>query len=403
MERFFIDILLVAGKDKKPAIINFERGANIIIGSSDTGKSYIFQCINYLLGAEKLPKEDIPEAKGYTYAYLQISTSTDKTYTICRSLFDKSIIYYAESKIKDFRNATKQHLGAKNNTNDGDNLSEFLLRLLGIENIELKTNANNKTRKFSFRDFARLAFIDETRVLTEGSPVYTSNDAYTLQTKDKSALRFILTGQTDNNLVEIESKDIRESRIKGKIELIKNLIQAKNEVIERFQQNLNIELYTDTKQGIKELMIRVNNSTNTIEQLSKEKETYFRELEKTKSELLYNKELLERFKLLKMHYQNDIERLKFISEGKSIFDQFYSSGCPLCGNEINNEDLNFRTSSDEQSINEAIDIEYHKIEIKVIDLKETIQELAETNHNYLKKLIITVRILTILIANYRRN
>ena len=53
----------VKGEGKEPAIVKLTKGLNVISGASDTGKSYIFQCVQFILGAEKAPKS-IDEAKG---------------------------------------------------------------------------------------------------------------------------------------------------------------------------------------------------------------------------------------------------------------------------------------------------------------------------------------------------
>ena len=64
MNRMILKKLIVSGVGKKDAILEFREGLNVITGDSDTGKTYAFQCLNYILGGEKEPKA-IPEAKDY--------------------------------------------------------------------------------------------------------------------------------------------------------------------------------------------------------------------------------------------------------------------------------------------------------------------------------------------------
>jgi hypothetical protein len=45
--------LRLTGKSKPPASVRFCQGANVFSGVSDTGKSYMFHCIDYALGADK--------------------------------------------------------------------------------------------------------------------------------------------------------------------------------------------------------------------------------------------------------------------------------------------------------------------------------------------------------------
>ena len=53
---FYISNLHVTGLTNKQAKITFEKGFNVVSGLSDTGKSYIFACINYMLGGSNPPK-----------------------------------------------------------------------------------------------------------------------------------------------------------------------------------------------------------------------------------------------------------------------------------------------------------------------------------------------------------
>lgn len=49
--------LALTGKDTSKASITFEKGLNVITGASDTGKSFILQCIDYMFGAKNPPKK----------------------------------------------------------------------------------------------------------------------------------------------------------------------------------------------------------------------------------------------------------------------------------------------------------------------------------------------------------
>src|SRR5688572_27537690 len=51
------------------ATVNFETGFNLIVGASDTGKTFIFDAIDFMLGARD-PLRRIPEAAGYESVWL---------------------------------------------------------------------------------------------------------------------------------------------------------------------------------------------------------------------------------------------------------------------------------------------------------------------------------------------
>ena len=56
MKRMILTKLTLSGVGKKDAVLTFERGLNVITGDSDTGKTFAFQCINYILGGENPPR-----------------------------------------------------------------------------------------------------------------------------------------------------------------------------------------------------------------------------------------------------------------------------------------------------------------------------------------------------------
>ena len=82
--------LRLRGQERSDARIDFSPGLNVISGVSDTGKSYILKCIDFLFGASEKPK-DIDEAAGYEQAYLECVDREGVTFTISRSLVDKTI------------------------------------------------------------------------------------------------------------------------------------------------------------------------------------------------------------------------------------------------------------------------------------------------------------------------
>ena len=79
---FRLSRLIVAGQGLPDADIPFERGFNVLTGPSNTGKSFIVECIDYMLGADERPGEDIQESKGYDTVFLELSTPADTVYTL---------------------------------------------------------------------------------------------------------------------------------------------------------------------------------------------------------------------------------------------------------------------------------------------------------------------------------
>jgi DNA repair ATPase RecN len=63
--------LAYLGPNRRDAELLFKAGLNVICGASDTGKSYVTETIDFMLGQES-PVRDIPERAGYDRIRLKI-------------------------------------------------------------------------------------------------------------------------------------------------------------------------------------------------------------------------------------------------------------------------------------------------------------------------------------------
>ncbi|MDR9749807.1 hypothetical protein, partial [Paenibacillus taichungensis] len=54
--------IMLRGPGKADAFVEFNNGANVLAGESDTGKSYLLSCLNFILGSDALDylKEGTP-------------------------------------------------------------------------------------------------------------------------------------------------------------------------------------------------------------------------------------------------------------------------------------------------------------------------------------------------------
>jgi hypothetical protein len=75
--------LRVTGPNKAPAEVGFHPTLTFITGLSNTGKSHIFKCIDFALGATT-PQHHFPESRGYDRVLLEVA-SGKKVVTIGRS------------------------------------------------------------------------------------------------------------------------------------------------------------------------------------------------------------------------------------------------------------------------------------------------------------------------------
>lgn len=319
MNRMILTKLTLSGVGKKDAVLTFERGLNVITGDSDTGKTFAFQCINYILGGENPPK-DIAEASGYNEVALEFTIS-DELYRIERTI--------GSNKVCIMHNGEQVTMPYRHDSIKTKNLSRYLLQLLQghSENIYLKMNKNNRKRTLSFRDIVHLITVDETDIIAEGSSFQSIQ--YTEKTARKSVLKYIITGSDDQNIEEIndvESENIRRSGVVQFLEKKKDILKRK---ITAIVEDSNYKLYTkaETTQLMVEEIIQLRDSISLLNAQITQNQAKVDELNKLCFE--DDAEITE-FEMLNQHYVEELKRNGMISTYADFLEQLPLLDCPVC-------------------------------------------------------------------------
>ena len=356
---FFIKKLWLEGKQVDDAIVTFEKGLNVIYGSSDAGKTFIYQCIHYMLGASKGPKS-IPESKKYTSVKLEIETYKGDKYLLERALnggnFSLLNIQTEKSKI----------LLAKNDkTKNDETISDFLLSLSNLSNRKIRKNAKGVKQNLYFQDLAKYFLIDEEKIITEKSPISVKPERNfnPAETFEKNVFKFLMSGEDDSNIiVPIKPKEIQNKT--GKVELYSELILQLDEDLKDIDYKKvdnQIEKLDDT---IEQFKGESSNLSEELKVLNSSKDHLRIEIDKHQGELINLNEILYRSKILEQQYLSDIKRLKASFEFGKFFPKGNPSPCPVCDNEIKIE-----VNIEELKI--GIEKELKKIELLIIELTKS--------------------------------
>lgn len=368
--------LAITGPQKPVADVNFKPAANIVLGPSDTGKSYIVGCLKYAFGSDTPPKQ-IPFATGYDRLSLQIIAPDDTSYTIIRSLSGGESLFY-------LGHYDKPPAGDPLPTRD---VNDFLIKLFGLEGKQVLLSKEKKGRLTS-GDLRHFSFFSEGDTLSEHS--FLGTDLVN-QTRRQSALYMMLTGVDDSAVVLGPNKHERLSA-KGQLEGIDEAIRTlQSELPEKFN-------VLEVKQAIE----RIDEQVKANQALLREHSAELNELRSRMSEIgnellgldslrVAAVETLDRFRLLNSKYQSDLERLQLIRAAASVFDSFAPQPCALCHTPLANQskarDEEF-PSAEQMAL--AANAEFQKIEALRLGLKEAMvdvkNELAsvETRSHLLK-------------------
>lgn len=323
--------LCFTGEGKSPALLEFVSGLNVLYGASETGKSFVLETLDFMLGGNTQLR-DIPERIGYDRIFLGIKTSEGQDYTLVRSTSGGNFQLFEGLHKTLPLGLQPSVLGAKHSANNENNVSNFLLKKVNLQGKKIKKNAEGALRNFTFRDLSHLSIIDEERIQKRGSPIEVSEQVIH-KTAEYSIFKLLLTGVDDSSFVaspiETTSAQVKNS----KIELIDELIAS-------FQDKLSES--NDSELDLTEQLGKIENSISQEQAALSTLEREYRSLVTSKNNLRKKidegsgrrneiEELKARFNLLKEHYESDLDRLAGIKEAGSLIAVLEVKSCPLCG------------------------------------------------------------------------
>lgn len=358
--------LSLTGQGMKEASVPFSEGLNVIYGPSDTGKTFIIQCIDFIFGGKISPKE-IREAAGYDKISLVISPWTSpEEYKLTRSLKGGAITLNAEGY--------SRKLSEKHSGENEDNVSRFLLRLTGLDGKRVLKNKNGETHSLSFRDLVRLVVVDEEEVISQRSPYLSSQS--TNKTKEKSVFRLLLTGLDDSSITAIEDPKISKARKEAKTEVIQQLLSESSRELNEMGLQLDDwglrQAIEDVSTELERLKAEFSAEQNATSALEAQRRSLWEDYKRAQSQLFILSELRIRFSLLNDQYGSDLARLEAISEAGFRLAQMPEESCPICGAlpEHHRYDHIKDTPPEELAIS---------CEKEASKIRELIKDLSETN------------------------
>jgi len=388
---YIIRELRLTGPTTSPAFVRFQKGLNIISGPSNTGKTYIFQCINYMLGGSTAPK-NIVEARNYAYCYLEIETTGGKLYILKSDLSGGDFHVY-DGAIDDLKeNTTFKRYNRKHSDSEEESISQFFLSLCQLTGKKLKMNVNGKKRGLSYRDLVRLALVDETNIVTDKSLIVSVQ--YVNQTVERSVFKLVLTGKDDSHLIEkLSTKEITHR--KGKIEMLTDLIAGVDKDMAGLTvQNFEPEQLEKTESGIASLHRQLSSLDIVYTDLTNQRGEHYKELSKFTEGREELQGVLERSRILASQYSSDASRLLSTIEACELLEaipgEIYE--CPVCHSGLEKE----ISSVDVLTVAEACKTEYTKIGLlqnELVSSQDILQrdisgldESISTTRNFISKL-----------------
>lgn len=320
-----------------------------------------------MLGSSTRPKA-IQESIGYDAVSLKIMSNDNKRYILQSDL--KGGDFFVSSGSGEAKKYARKH-----SPDNEDNISAFFLRLNSLADKKIRTNANGKTRKISYRDLVKFMLIDETKIITDKSPILSGQ--YTSATEEKSVFKLIVSGDDDSAVIEGMTKDQVKHR-KGKIEMLTELISSSsielNQMSDSFEPEERIK---KVDAAIAELQTEHAQLKNAFAELDTQRTEVSNQLNEILNKKLYNDELLKRSVILNQQYQTDAKRLNSTIEASYLLQNNpnVEQHCPVCDNVIDEKNIEVELAT----VIQACQLEIGKVESLIKEVTASQAILNEEN------------------------
>jgi len=356
MADFYIKKIIVSGGRNEPSSLDFTEGLNIVCGPSNTGKSYIIECLDYLFGSRKIR---FNQNAGYDTVKAIIQVKNSGTVTFERKLDTKKIS--VSSAVSAIDSGTYNIDGVKNN------ISDVWLTLIGIkETPSIIKNARFDKQRLGLRSFLHAILINESNVF-QAEPILVSRHD-TQKTASLSALLYLMTGLSYEETSPKEEKKIREAKKKAVVAYIYSRL---DHMAARIGELGNIAV-ADTQSlqaKVEEVIDEIAGTEQQIAEAIGRSRSLMKEIYELNEQLAECNTLYNRIQALHTQYNADIKRLTFIVEGElHKADLPANEKCPFCDGKI--------TEHHEHSYAEASRAEAERIRLQLKDLSETQHDIA---------------------------
>lgn len=366
----YIRRILLRGSAVADADVRFEPGGNILAGASDTGKSLLLHCLDYILGSDEMRKR-VPEIEPYSTLYVEFGNSDEQLLTLKRDLSGGNLAAYdaaIENVSGEGRTITPRRYGKS----VSDDVSSVLFPFAGIPEARLRTDNKGNTQRLTVRTLFPIFIVDEISVIAEQSPVL--GETGFGDTSRKRMFSFLLSGKDDAGVIAAEKREVVNARLTAKLGIIEDLLAPLEKRLAGVSQMESLDSVVKLDVAIDETRIRLQSVEIEREQLQGDRSIAAEELDHANSQIVAIDELLVRYELLEERYSSDLERLDFVAEGVQFFDQLQEVACPLCDQVMTAEHAHI---ADERSvaIYDAAKAEAAKILAQRTDLGAAIADL----------------------------
>lgn len=326
MSGFYIKKVIAKSAVKGDASVTFGKGLTIIQGRSDSGKTCVANCIDFIFGGS-VDKPFKETAKYDGVSMIVASNDNEGEVTLHRTVGKNQV--EVSSNIDGIASGTydvNYRKGAKNPP-----LNEVWLKLIGIEQeTMIVANARFEKKRLTWRNLLRVFYLDENRV-DDIDSIVEPKHRYMENTLFLSALLFLITGRTFTETDAQEKKEIKKARRVAVKEYVNRKIQDAAERKEQLEKDLHIFEGADVEEQIAKATAALQETQRKIDRALAESQRILPSILEAEERAAECDVLLTRYHRLAVQYKADIQRLSLIVEGEEAYQKVpQSTKCPYC-------------------------------------------------------------------------
>ncbi|SEQ69208.1 hypothetical protein SAMN04244573_02057 [Azotobacter beijerinckii] len=307
--------LSAQGPDRETAEVLFHSRRQLIRGPSETGKSYIYDCLWYMLGGNDLP-ESFPLTQGYQEFRLRFKAA-DGEYEVRRGLSGGGAAVYTRV-LGDTEDQAFEPL-------DQD-LGELLVALCGASGKQILRN-HSKRGAVTGDDLRHWSLWSQSDIPAKQPSAGSGHAA----SKHEAAFHLFLTG-TDDSAIQLRKSATEAERARGELQSAETALKRIEALMPKdLRRNEVEEALERVDTTLSAMTSQYEARASALKDLRRQLAETSDALHRVENDWNHSQSMISRFELLDKKYANDQARLGGTNEGVAFFQELPTVDCPLCG------------------------------------------------------------------------
>lgn len=371
---YYIKRFIIASKtesgERIGSTLDLAPGLNIVYGPSNTGKTLILDCVDFMLGGEarRLYKPALR-----IYAVTMILDVDGAEVSLYRELDEKKNDIIVISKAPGIEGGTYT-VGAK--TKDKDTISSLWLKLMGIDKDVkiIRQIEDSMEQALTVRTFYHFFVINENRISGENSILKAGSQTYTKNIPVPTITSLIYLAKELNYISPNGAPKTSSKIITVKRSTAQSIVDGS---VNAMRERETISIKSDDPRTVEEIQTEINEileqisaAEDSLQKTTDRDQIVTNQLIEITSAIAESTILKNRYNALRTQYESDMRRLTFIAEADIHKGKIPKlDHCPFCNGELPKEKT--------QSCLDAAIAEADKIELRIKDLQYADEALSK--------------------------